>query len=56
MIDQLLSMAGEGTVPSRVCPYQILFIAVACVGVTHAAVAFVPPLAVQIADGSVVGS
>src|SRR5262245_52311314 len=33
--DQLLSTTGGGAVPSRVCPYHILFIAWACTGVTQ---------------------
>ena len=54
--DQPLSVAGKGTLPSEVMPYQALFIAEACTVVTQAAVPFVPPLEVHRTLASTVGS
>src|SRR5262245_21845527 len=54
--DQLLSTTGGGALPSRVCPYHILFIAVACTAVTQSAVVLVPPLDVHSTLVSCVGS
>ncbi len=54
--DQLLSTAGDGAVPSRVCPNHILFIAWACTDVTQSAVVLVPPLDAHSTLASCVGS
>ena len=53
---QLLSIAADGAVPLRVCPYQSMFMACACVALAQLAVVLVPPLLVHSTLASWVGS
>src|SRR5215510_11120177 len=52
---QLLSTTGAGAEPSRVWPYQSLFIACACVALTQLALVLMPPLEVHSTFASCVG-
>src|SRR5690242_15091766 len=54
--DQPLSTAGDGTLPSDVWPYQIMFWTCACFFVTQSGVVLVPPSAAQRTAESFSGS
>src|SRR5690349_18436775 len=55
-VAQPLSAAGDGTLPSDVMPYQILFSAPAWAALTQAGVALVPPADAHSTLTSMVGS